>query len=272
MDKEGQNVQFSSDAIPEKQKPDFFIASNDRPSVEKKLGLDKAKMSQRAFFKSLRAKLANYFKHPFRGKHKIATISAIILVVVIIAILVTLGLTVWRAPGAKDPSPLSEEELATWNQEQLPELVHEASLLSDDELNTFYSDHINNERSEYKSIDLTIEYSRELSNRGFVDRALSLLDAMEIDDMACLQIAKYYEAYQFLYFMVSNMTENPQTDYYSKLSLDQWAICLSEATGLDITADSASDNDSENDTSDSEATSGDNADSQGTGDADVVQE
>ncbi len=224
MDKEGQPIQFSSDKIAEKQKPDFFVASNEKAERRKRFSPKTIFSKIGIFFKSLGARLLDYFKHPFRGKHKIATIIGIIAVIVAITLIV-LNITIWSRNTSKDPTPLSDEELEKWGIE-VASIIYEGSQLPDEDFRTYYANLINDEKSEQKIIDLSIFYANELSIRGYVDLSLELLDSMKKDNMHCLQVARYYEAYAAANLALANGTINSDVDYYNDLTTDQETFCL----------------------------------------------
>ena len=148
MDKEGHPVEFSSEKISEKKQPDFFVASNEKAArrARSSVGAIFGKIGKS--FKFVGAKFLGYIKHPFRGKHKIASIILII-VVVIATILIVLNFTIWRKQG-KDTTPLNDEEMEKWGIE-LANISSEGITLSDEDFKTFYANHINDQRSEYKS-------------------------------------------------------------------------------------------------------------------------
>ncbi len=223
MDKEGQSIQFSSDKISEKKKPDFFIASNEKAARRERSSIGAFFAKIGGFFKRLGARILDYIKHPFRGKHKILTISLFIVVVAVVVIIV-LNLTIWQKT-TKDTTPLSEEEMAEWAG-NFSEIVHEASLLSDDDFRTYYSNLMEGEKSEYKYIDLVIGYANELSYRGFVDQSLDILGALVEEDMSCGQIKKYYNAYSKVYLAMGNGVQTSEGEYYQTLAAEQEDICL----------------------------------------------
>lgn len=224
MDKEGQPIQFSSDKISEKQKPDFFVASNEKAERRKRFSPKTTFSKIGGFFKSLGVKLSDYFKHPFRGRHKIATIIGIIAIIVAI-VLITLNITLWSKNTAKDPTPLSDEELEKWGIE-VASVIYEGSQLPDEDFRTYYANLINDEKKEQKAIDLSIIYANELSIRGYVDLSLDLLNSLDKDDMYCFQIMRYYEAYAAANLALANGTINSDVDYYNDLTTDQETFCL----------------------------------------------
>ena len=223
MDKEGHPVEFSSEKISEKKQPDFFVASNEKAARRARFSLGAILGKIGKSFKFVGVKLLNYIKHPFRGKHKIATISLFI-IIIIAAILIVLNLTVWQKQG-KDTTPLSDEEAEKWGME-LASIVSEGQKLSDDDFKTYYSNLINDEKKEFKIIDLTTRYANELSRRGYVDLSLNLLKSLDIDNMGCTQTMLYYEAYSLAYLMLGNGTPTSDSDYYGNLASDQETFCL----------------------------------------------
>ncbi|MBR5621359.1 hypothetical protein IKW75_02675 [Candidatus Saccharibacteria bacterium] len=222
MDKEGQSIQFSSDAISEKKKPDFFIASNEKAARRERFSIKTIFAKIGRFFKKLGVKFVGYTKHPFRGKHKILTISLFVVIVVAV-VLIVLNLTIWQKT-AKDTTPLSDEELESWNSE-LSKINTEAQALSDDDMKSFYTNHINDEKREYKALDLTLDYARMLSTKGFVDDAAAILNALDTDDLSCRQMIEYYAGFFSIYDMINNGSWSSELDYYADLIDNQISIC-----------------------------------------------
>ena len=223
MDKEGQPIQFSSDKISEKQKPDFFVASNEKAERRKRFSPKTTFSKIGGFFKSLGVKLLDYFKHPFRGKHKIATIIGIIAIIVAI-VLITLNITLWSKNTAKDPTPLSDEEELVW-QSELSQINTEAKKLSDEDLKSWYANHINDERSEQKSLDLVLSYARMLSIKGFVDDSMAVLKAINVDNLTCRQMIDYYAGFFSVYDMINNGSWSSEMEYYADMIDNQISIC-----------------------------------------------
>ena len=201
MDKEGQSIQFSSDAISEKKKPDFFIASNEKAARRERFSIKTIFAKIGRFFKKLGVKFVGYTKHPFRGKHKILTISLFVVIVVAV-VLIVLNLTIWQKT-AKDTTPLSD----------------------DDDMKSFYTNHINDEKREYKALDLTLDYARMLSTKGFVDDAAAILNALDTDDLSCRQMIEYYAGFFSIYDMINNGSWSSELDYYADLIDNQISIC-----------------------------------------------
>ena len=223
MDKEGQSIQFSSDKISEKKKPDFFIASNEKAERRKRFSFGTFLGKIGIFFKRFGAKFVDYVKHPIRGKHKILTISLFCIVIAVI-VLVALNVTIWQKT-TKDVSPLSDEENEAWGIE-IAAIVDEGSQLSDEDFRTYYSNLINDQKREVKVIDLSIRYADELSKRGYVDLSLELLNALDKDSMECYQVMNYYEAYALANLMLANGTINSDVTYYNDLASIQETFCL----------------------------------------------
>lgn len=242
MDKEGQDQtntpvfepknaesspspQFSSVKIGSQPTPDYFVNSNDRSERKRRrLGFDKAKTNVKKFSVIFK----DYFKHPIRGKHKILTIIIAIAIIVIITLIV-LSQTIWR-PKTRNYTPLSDDEIAAWDME-LANLETEGSQKSDEEIDAFYTNLIDNEMREMKMLDLMISYARELAYRGFINQSLAVLSSINIDDLDCTQMVNYYGAYAYAYYINSNMSYDSQVEYYADLRDKQDDICWTERTG-----------------------------------------
>lgn len=229
MEKEGQSTDFSSVHIPNKHVPDYFVGSNDK-SPRRKLSFSE-KLNN--LLTKLRTVLRNYIKHPFTGKHKVVSISGLIALAIIILIVV-LSLTVWR-PVIVSEDPSTPEEFATWEKE-LNSYKIEAKPLTDNEVTSFYSNKIKaTKKNGIKYNDLVIQYARELISRAFASRAKTLLDAMDIDNMDCLQIAEYYGAYAYYYFATSNGNiDDTMFNHYSGMQTAQEEVCQSEYPAIEI--------------------------------------
>ena len=223
MDKEGQPIQFSSDKISEKKKPDFFIASNEKAARRERSSIGAIFAKIGGFFKRLGARILDYIKHPFRGKHKILTISLFIVIAAVVVIIV-LNLTIWQKT-TKDTTPLSEEEIEAWNIE-VASIIKEGSTLPDDDFRTYYSNLINDQKKEAKIIDLSTFFADELSKRGYVDLAFDLLNSLEEDNMDCFQTMRYYEALASANLALANGTINSDVEYYNNLATNQETFCL----------------------------------------------
>ena len=222
MDKEGQPIQFSSDKISEKKKPDFFIASNEKAARRERSSIGAFFAKIGGFFKRLGARILDYIKHPFRGKHKILTILLFIVIVAVVVIIV-LNLTIWQKT-TKDTTPLSEEEILAWDQE-LSEINREAYDLSDDEMKKYYTNYIEKEKNEYKYYDFVLEYANALTRRGFVDDAVKILESVSTESLSCIQAISYYAEYSAAYSMFYGSDDNSQSQYYSDLAERQMYIC-----------------------------------------------
>lgn len=222
MDKEGHPVEFSSEKISEKKQPDFFVASNEKAARRARFSLGAILGRIGKSFKFIGVKLLNYIKHPFRGKHKIATILLFVAIVIVV-VLIVLNLTVWQKQN-KDTTPLSDEEAEKWGME-LANIAGEGSKLSDDDFRSYYANLIEAQKREPKAIDLSTIYAEELARRGYVDLSLSLLKTLDIDDMGCFQIERYYSAYALAYIVLNNGTETSDSDHYNNLASDQEEFC-----------------------------------------------
>lgn len=223
MDKEGHPVEFSSEKISEKKQPDFFVASNEKAARRARFSIGAIFGKIGKSFKFVGTKFLGYIKHPFRGKHKIATIS-IFVIIIIAAILIVLNLTVWQKQG-KDTTPLSDEETEKWAIE-LMNISEEGLRLSDDDFKSYFANLINDQKREAKVIDLTMQYADELSRRGYIDLSLDLLKTLNVDDMECSQVMRYYEVYSFAYLMLGNGTPTSDSEQYENLAADQETFCL----------------------------------------------
>lgn len=223
MDKEGHPVEFSSEKISEKKQPDFFVASNEKTARRARFSIGAIFGKIGKSFKFVGTKISNYIKHPIRGKHKIVTI-VLAVAVVVATVLIVLNVTIWQKTS-KDTSSLSEEEHLQWGID-LASIISESVKLSDDDLKTYYANLIKTEKREYKSIDLTIEYTKELARRGFISSALDLLKTLDKENMECGQIIRYYEAYASAYYFMSNGEATSDSNYYNDLALDQEEFCL----------------------------------------------
>lgn len=222
MDKEGHPVKFSSEKIPEKKQPDFFVASNEKAERRKRLSIGAFFSKIGKAFKLAGVKLLNYIKHPIRGKHKIVTIILAIAIIVT-TILIILNVTIWQKTS-KDTTPLSDEESEQWGIE-LASVINEGSKLPDDEFKTFYTNTIKDQKREAKAIDLNTMYANELAKRGYVDLSLDLLRTLNIDDMTCSQVVRYYSAYALMYYVMSNESETSDSEYYNSLATEQEEFC-----------------------------------------------
>ena len=226
MDKEGQDVQFSSNEIPNKSVPDYFVGSNENQTRK-----DPSKRTE-DFFSNLKQEFVSYFKHPFAGQHKIFSIIAIAIVAVI-ALFLVLQFTVF-APKSRTMEKLSEADLDAWNNE-LNDIVNEGMKKSDEDLRTYYSNLIKNERHELKYNDLVIEYAKELINRGDLDNGMPLLEAIDKDILDCAQTVEYYLAYALSYFVVD--PEGSSAEEYQNLANEQEERCNDEYPAIDLGPD-----------------------------------
>ncbi|MBQ3469409.1 hypothetical protein IJH16_00320 [Candidatus Saccharibacteria bacterium] len=225
MDKEGQNVQFSSSKIPDKTVPDYFVGSNKDQSRKEPSRI-------KGFFSKIWAEIVAYFKHPFAGRHKIISIVTLSAIGVLIVVLI-LQLTLWSSKG-RVLDRLSDADLDAWDTE-LTEIIHEGSQKSDEDVRTYYADIINAERHELKYNDLVIEYARELMSRGFVDRGLALIEALEFDMLDCAQVVNYYLAYALAYYMF-DPDDSIVTEYQDRAT-EQEELCNDEYPVVDLGPD-----------------------------------
>lgn len=219
MDKEGQNVQFSSSKIPDKTVPDYFVGSNENQGRKKTSFGEKIKK----LLAEIADAIKSYFSHPFLGRHKLVSIPVIVIILAVVVYVVLL-FTIWRGPSDKEIN--TQEDYDAWEAE-LTKIVHEGNEMTEEEVNKYFADLINNTISDIKSIDLTIEYSRALAERSYLTGAQELLESINKDDMDCLQVADYYGAYAYLYFITEG-EDGSDVQYYHQLQSDQEDRCQVE--------------------------------------------